>query len=166
MTQINADRPWWGTDVDVLTQMHADALGCDTDDFNFYLWLIFVNPCTSVVCFQMCRLRLIIDCMWKNGAHSRRTGQKQTESKSGTRNPLCAGDRRESNTKYAQPWISVSCLPVVCFCRATTALRHFFTGTTLYCEALFLHLGFDTDARRWALMGHGWFLYLSVTYLC
>ena len=125
--------------------MHADGLWWDTDDFYIYLCPIRVYPRSSVVCFWWGRLRLIIDCMWKNGVLHRWTGQKQTEGKPGTRNTLCAGDRRESNTKYAQPWISVARLPLVCFCRATTALRHFFTGTVYIAEPCFWH--------RWTQIG-------------
>ena len=31
--------------------------------------------------------------------------KNRREASQGHENPLCAGDRRESDTKYAQPWI-------------------------------------------------------------
>ena len=51
------------TDAGFLALIDTDELGWDTDVFIYYLRPICVNHRSSVVCFQMGRLRLIIDCM-------------------------------------------------------------------------------------------------------
>ena len=51
----------------LLTQMHTDGLRWDTDILILYLCLIRVNSVHLWLVFRRGRLRLIIDCMRKNG---------------------------------------------------------------------------------------------------
>ena len=53
--------------------------------------------------------------------------KNRREASQGHENPLCAGDRRESDTKYAQPWISRVPLAGSLFLSSHNYMRHFFS---------------------------------------
>ena len=154
MTQIKADGLWWDTDVVVLTQMwlfwhRCSQIGYGCFVIFFYLCLIRVNPYASVVCFQMCRLRLIIDCMWKNGGKEQNGLRKYS---------VCAAAQAAIVYNYKhKPRIAGG--PAFSISRFRD-WKPFFSETILCCGALLF--GFDSDKRGYTQIGHGCFYFIII----